>query len=498
MQPQKPKLKLISSTFIQNTLAEAVEILETLGVFVENREAYQILLTAGAQPLHPTQEKVGRLSLPHTLVESALETARQSLSLWDIPEATELSLTGDHVHFDPGSAALFIHDLSAGRIRKPITQDLLRYVCLVDKLPHYHLQSTALISSDVPEACADSYRLYLALKHGRKPVVTGTFNKASFGVMQEMLTSVRGGAKNLRDRPLAIFDACPSPPLMWSDLTAQSVIEAARAGIPSEFVSMPLTGSTAPVTLSGAIVQHAAETLSGVVLAQAACRGAPVIWGGSPAAMDLRFGTTPMGAIETMMIDLAYAEIGKWLGLPTHAYMGLSDTKQVDYQAGLESGIGIILAGLGGINVVSGAGMMDFESCQSLEKLVLDHEACAMAYRLREGIVPRDKTRTIDLLSALLESGHLLTHPHTLKWFKEEMHSPGKAIDRRARSAEALDQLPTAVERAHLEVEKLLKVTPEPILEGKLRQELDRLMERELRRAGGGGLPEDQSLGGFK
>lgn len=95
--------------------------------------------------------------------------------------------------------------------------------------------------------------------------------------MREMLTLVRGNAESLKKQPLAIFDACPSPPLMWSDLTAQSVIDAARAGIPSEFVSMPLTGSTAPVTLSGAIVQHAAETLSGVVLAQCAQEGAPVI-----------------------------------------------------------------------------------------------------------------------------------------------------------------------------------------------------------------------------
>ncbi len=276
---------------------------------------------------------------------------------------------------------------------------------------------------------------------------------------------------------------------MWSDLTSHSVIEAARAGIPSEFVSMPLTGSTSPVTLAGAVVQHTAETLSGLVLAQAARPGALVIWGGSPSAMDLRFGTTPMGAIETMMIDLAYSAVGKSLGLPTHAYMGLSDAKQVDYQAGMESSLGVVLAALGGINVISGAGMMDFESCQSLEKLVLDHEACGMAYRLLDGITQRDEVMALDLLAGLSAGGHFLEHEHTLKWFKKEIAFPGKTIDRRARGAELLSDLPTAAERAQQEIERLLKTESEPALNGEILQELDRLMETELRQAGATGLP---------
>ena len=53
---------------------------------------------------------------------------------------------------------------------------------------------------------------------------------------------------------------------------------------------------------------------------------------------------------------------------PTHAYTGLSDAKCVDAQAGLETGIGAVLAALAGINVVSGGGMMDYETCQSLTK----------------------------------------------------------------------------------------------------------------------------------
>ena len=171
---------------------------------------------------------------------------------------------------------------------------------------------------------------------------------------------------------------------------------------------MPLTGATSPVTLAGAVTQHCAECLSGIVIHQLAKAGSPIIYGGSPACFDMRKGTTPMGAVETMMIDGAYAEIGKHLGVPTHAYMGLSDAKLVDYQAGMESAMGAILAAASGVNNVSGPGMLDFESCQSLEKLVLDHEIVGMALRLTAGIELRDDPIALPLISDALGKKELI------------------------------------------------------------------------------------------
>ena len=107
-----------------------------------------------------------------------------------------------------------------------------------------------------------------------------------------------------------------------------------------------------------------------------------MLYGGSPAIFDVRFGTTPMGAIETMMLDCANSEIGKRLGMPTQSYIALSDAKQLDAQAGLEAGMGALMAALSGINSISGPGMLDFESCLSLEKLVVDNEICRMTHRL--------------------------------------------------------------------------------------------------------------------
>jgi trimethylamine--corrinoid protein Co-methyltransferase len=301
--------------------------------------------------------------------------------------------------------------------------------------------------------------------------------------------AVRGSEAALKEKPLAIFDCCPTPPLKWSDLTCQALVDGARSGIPAEMVSMPMSGASSPVTLREVVVQHCAECLSGVLIHQLACPGAPIVWGGSPTGFDMRHGTTPMGAIETMMIDAAYAQVGKRLGLPTHAYMALSDAKAVDYQCGLETGTGAVLAALAGINVVSGPGMLDFESCISLEKLVLDDEACGMALRLVRGIGHGSAGEAVDLIRQVVELGSFLAHPHTRAHFREELLIPGKVVDRGTYGDWEKGGAREAKERAAEEVRKILaKGNPAPVPED-LKRELDGLIRSEAERLGVGELP---------
>jgi trimethylamine--corrinoid protein Co-methyltransferase len=163
-----------------------------------------------------------------------------------------------------------------------------------------------------------------------------------------------------------------------------------------------------------------------------------------------------MGAIETMMLDCANAEVGRRLSLPTQGYIGLSDAKALDAQAGLETGMGALLAGLSGINSVSGPGMLDFESCQSLSKLVVDDEICGMVARLRRGIEPREDFPSRPLFEELLREGHLLIAAHTRRHLKEQVRFPGPVIERAPLGRWREEGETTLGQRARREVERLL------------------------------------------
>lgn len=481
----QPRINLLSDELVDQIIAEAFELLMNPGVRVHNAEALKLLADAGASVDFETQIAY----IPETIVRQALETRPSEFHLYNLDGEKTVHYGGDSVHFDPGSAAITILDSETQEQRQPLTADFVKFVKLVETVPQLDAQSTAFVCSDVPEEIGDLYRLYLALNYMRKPIITGAFRKDTWWTMKDMLVAMAGSEKALAEKPIAVFDVCPSPPLLWSDLTCQNMIDSARHGIPSELVSMPLAGATSPVTLAAAVVQHAAECLSGVIICQLAQEGAPIVWGGSPATFDMREGTTPMGAVGTWMIDCAYSQIGKSLGMPTHAYLGMSDAKIVDAQCGLESAGGTLMAALAGINMVSGAGMMDFESCQSYEKLVVDAEMIGMAKRLTKGIEVRDNPIALTLMQELGHRADYLAQPHTLKWFDKELYLPSAVIDRGSLDRWNKRGSKTTWERAQDRVNELLATYQPSPMSDELRTELREIATQAAQKFGMDELP---------
>jgi trimethylamine--corrinoid protein Co-methyltransferase len=196
-----------------------------------------------------------------------------------------------------------------------------------------------------------------------------------------------------------------------------------------------------------------------------------------------------MGAIETMMMDCGNSEIGKRLGVPTQSYISLSDAKQLDAQAGLETGMGALLAALSGVNSISGPGMLDFESCLSLEKLVVDNEICGMTYRLLVGLEPREDFPALPLFRELRSETSLLISDHTRRHLREEITFPGPVIDRANLSGWTEGGRLTLRERAAREVSRLVGQFTPSRLAGETKSELTRLMQREASRYGMDALP---------
>ena len=470
----RPRLEVLDQALVARVLDEAFQLLRDPGVRVANA-AVELLRSADV----PVERGVAHI--PEALARNALAHAPREFWLHSRDGRPLVHYGGEDVCFDPGSSCLNILDPDSRQPRPATAADLVRLVQVVEMLPQYGAQSTAMVCNDVPSGIGDFYRLFLVLWHSSKPVITGAFSAPGLKPMLELLAADAGGVEALRSAPRAVFDVCPSPPLNWSEFAAENLMELARAGVPAEIVSMPLAGATAPVTLAGAVVQHAAECISGITIHQLTNPGAPIVWGGAPAIFDMRNGTTPMGAIETVMLDLACAQVGKSLGLPTHTYLVAGDGKLVDAQAGMESGISCALGALAGINMISGAGMLDFLACHSIEKLVIDAEAIASAQRLLEGIQGRGETLATAMFAQAGLAGDFLKLKETRTLFRQEQHFPSAVIERGGpQSQGAID----AFERARRRVEELASSYHRPAIRSEIECELRQLAERELGRCG--------------
>jgi trimethylamine--corrinoid protein Co-methyltransferase len=459
----RPKLTLLSDEIIARILEEAFELLRCPAVKVQNPEARELLASAGAK-IDPETHVTG---IPKTLVQKALESAPREFYLYDYDGNPAVHYGGDDVHFDPGSSGIAMLNPETLEHDTTETEHLIRLLKVAEQLPQYDAQSTAVICHDVPKDIQDSYRLYLALLYSKKPIVTGAFTNQTAQEMIDMLAVFAGSPEAAREKPRAIFDVCPAPPLIWSNFGAGNLIALARAGIPAEIVSVPLAGAAAPVTMLGTVTQHTAEVLAGITIHQLAKPGSPIVWGGAAAIFDMKKGATPMGAIETAMLDCSYAQVAKTLNMPTHTYLGATDSKLVDAQAGLESGISAMVGALSGINMISGSGMLDFLACHSAEKLVIDAEGISMAKRMIAGVKQRTDTLATGFYDEKInfKGGDFLKQKITMQLFREEQHLPSSVIDRDStrawKAAGSLD----AFGRAKLRVQELLASYSRPELD---------------------------------
>lgn len=489
----QPKMELLSQELVDRVLDEAHQLMMTPGIKVQSVEARQLLAEAGAQVSAGSEV----VKIPQKVVEKALETVPHVFAVYDRLGNPSVTYGGDVVQFDPGSSGVHIFDPETLEHKTSYANDLARVVKIAERLPQYDAQSTAIVCNEIPKEIGDLYRLYVVLLHSNKPIITGSFSIKTLDVMIEALsifapsTSLcAGGSRQaLAEKPQAVFDVCPSPPLIWSEFGSQNLIELARAGVPAQMVSMPLAGGAGPVTLLGSVVQHAAECLSGIAIHQLAQAGAPIVWGGAPAIFDMRKGSTPFGAVETAMIDASYAQVGKSLGLPTHAYLGASDSKLIDAQAGLESGMTAMIGALAGINMISGAGMLDFLACQSPEKLVMDAEAIGMIKRLLGGMKVQTETLATAMFEGINFKGDFLKQKITRELFAKEQYLPSAVIDRASVRAWQAEGSTDAFTRAKVRVKQLLAEYKRPEMEPGKEKALHGLVQKLARAAGMENLP---------
>ncbi len=280
---------------------------------------------------------------------------------------------------------------------------------------------------------------------------------------------------------MSVFTITATGNFRFGEDSCQNLLDSVEAGVPVEIVPVTLMGLIAPVTLVGALVFHCVDVLTGLTMAQIIRPGHPVLFGGAPATFHMKAASSPMAAIEAQHLDVAYVAIAKYLGLPSQAYMALSDGKELDAQAGGESFSSALLAALAGVNSVAGPGMLDFVLTFSLPKLVFDNEICGQALHFCREIRPLDDLPAGHLVDHLMNEGHLITAAQTLEYWPSELYLTDPVIDRTTRDTGEKSTGPDLVARACEQVETRLAnyrpIDTDPAIDAAMRELIKSGME---------------------
>jgi trimethylamine--corrinoid protein Co-methyltransferase len=250
----------------------------------------------------------------------------------------------------------------------------------------------------------------------------------------------------------------------------------ARAGLPVCFSPQVQAGATGPVTLAGTLVQHNAEVLSGVAIAQAASPGVPVIYGCVTSVSDMRTGAFAYGAVEGPMLNVASTQLARYYHLPSRATSGFTDSKILDYQCAMESMMTNLMVSMSGVNYIQGAaGGLESSLTCSYEKMVIDNEALGMIARAMKGIDVNLESLAGDLIARIGPGGHYLAESHTRRNYRRELSLPG-LMDRASYESWRLEGAKDLVQRAREKTRSILDShKPLPIEPG-LAREIDRFV----------------------
>ncbi|MBK7729985.1 MAG: trimethylamine methyltransferase family protein [Gammaproteobacteria bacterium] len=479
----RPTLNILGDEMINRILDEAMRIMAEDGMEIRGPGLRQRLLDSGLK----TDTSGKRILFPAEVVKRAIASAPKSFTLYTRDGLPHAEIGGNNVHYVPGSSGLKILDHRTQQTRLSDSTDFIEYARLCDGREHIAYLATAFSTNkDIESQVSDAWRLYMTLTTSRKPVVSGAFGEHGVTRMSEMMQLFRHDRAELIAKPMSIFTITATGNFRYGEDSCQNLLDCVEAGIPVEIVPVTLMGLIAPVTLVGALVFHMVDTLTGLTMSQIVRPGAPVLIGGAPATFHMKSASSPMAAIEAQHLNVAYVAIAKKLGLPTQAYMALSDGKFLDAQAGGETFSSALLAALAGVNSVSGPGMLDFVLTFSLPKLVFDNEVCGQCLHFVREIQVLDDLPATELVNDLRAHDHLITSPHTLKHWPRELYLTNPVIDRENRETWQKAGSKELYQRACEEVEKRLAAY-QPL-------ETDAATDAELRRIVRDGLIDQTEL----
>jgi trimethylamine--corrinoid protein Co-methyltransferase len=307
------RLEVFTDDELREIHLATLEVLSRTGVFVEDHEALEMFAAAGAEI--DRERRVARL--PAHVVEDAVRSAPAKVVLCGRDPAHDVVLEDGRVGFTNFGEGIQVVDPYSGELHESRKQDVADCTRIIDALPEIDVVERPLGAHDVPPDTAALHNAEAIFSNTTKHATIGPLSGFCAGKMIDMAAAIAGGRDKLRRRPILSFLTCPVSPLKLVADACRIIIEGARAGVPVNVLSMAMAGGSSPVSLAGTLVTHNAEVLAGITLAQLTARGAPVIYGSSTTALDLRFASASVGSPECGMIGAGVACLARFYLLPS-------------------------------------------------------------------------------------------------------------------------------------------------------------------------------------
>jgi len=474
----KAQLKVITDDQVDRIHEASLKILERTGLRIDSEDAQKRLLKNGAAR-HPTKKNV--LTFPRSMVEESIKKVPRYGKYFARDPKNDVTFDGEttYAHTEGGNPNFM--DLETGEIRRSTFNDLAEASRVIDALDYCSTAGNLVVATDVPAPILVIKTMEAMMKNSTKSCSGYALKKEEVDAQVKMWAVVAGGEEQLRKRPLFGIYGSPSSPLTYDSHVCDIMIRGAEFGLPVDIVPCPISGGTAPITLSGGLAQQNAELLGGVMLIQTVSTKMPIMYCGRLSIMDLRTGMNIWGVPEMAIVSAATVQIAHKYHMTADVYGVTTDVSSWDLQMGLERMEAAIIPGLAGADSLSGMGGI-WESACSFEMLIIDNEIYADVFRAVRGIEVDDEHLALDIIDKVGHMGNFLSQQHTMKYLRlgEVRNSP--LFDKRTGSKSRRDGFRALQTVAKEHARKLLKEHVPTPLDKDIERDLDRVIKEESKK----------------
>jgi trimethylamine--corrinoid protein Co-methyltransferase len=380
-----------------------------------------------------------------------------------------------------GDGGLYFHNLggapnvynATNKTRRNATiQDVKDATRLLDALENCHTITPFFTPTEVPGSLMSLAMYRYALPFTTKPLQGPGVQFAAEARYAVKMAEVIGKPDEILTLSLS-----PVSPLTIPDHEAEAILEIARLGIAFGPLPCPTAGTTAPITIAGAVAQQNAEILASLVLAQLMRPGLPIIYCGRLAMMEPRTGLSVWGGVELGIASAITVQIGHHYGLPVNVYGFSTNAHDMDVQDGFERALNAAIPALAGADELSGIGEMEAGVMGSYAQMVIDNEFAGSICRLRNGTRVDPDSLAMEVVAAVMDGPrNFLGQKHTMKNLKLGEIFMTHLAERGSWDSWEKTGKTGLVGRAQAEADRILHEHLVPPLEDTQERELDQLM----------------------
>lgn len=450
---------LLTDAELERLDAEALNLLEKVGLDVLNPELRCVLATKGAKV------EGDRVYFPRELVRWAVAAAPRGFLIYD--------RAGNSFAFKPGNSifsiytdAVSISDMGAKGQRPSTLQDVIDFVRVGDALSGIDKVPNPCHARDMPPKTQLLHTLKAVLSHTLKFQSFAPQNIYEAEIACDMAL-IANGNRPLAEYPTLASGVSTTSPLQLDNDSAQILMFMAKRRVPFVTAPCPMSGGTSPFSLMGTLVLQTVENLALITMAQCVEEGCPLIMGGAAGPMDMRTGSLAYGAPERSLLIAANNQIQRFYNMPTHAASIATNNWEPDIQTGAERMLIVLVRLMIQPNLWGGAGGLNSGKTISLEQVVIDDYLVQMGRRLLRGVDTSDAMWALDEIGRVGPGGSFLMAPLTLQLMRSDAFLSSPLVNMEEERGRSM------LERAHERVRDILATHRSPV-PGSVVEELDR------------------------